>query len=77
MDTAAAGGCFDPEFAELSNRLLHRFCRGDGSLGRPRFSSDILHIAVATVAEAGVLVSWKFRIGAQAIGDLLATRGGA
>ena len=27
----------------------------------PRFRNDMLHIAVATVAEADVLVSWNFR----------------
>jgi hypothetical protein len=27
----------------------------------PRFRNDMLHIALATVAEADVLVSWNFR----------------
>ena len=27
----------------------------------PKFRNDMLHIAVATVAEADVLVSWNFR----------------
>ena len=27
VDTSVLGGCFDPEFAEWSNRLLHRFRR--------------------------------------------------
>ena len=111
VDTSVVGGCFDPEFAEWSNRLLHRFRRGDftailsavtaGEVERapetvrgiydelvgigsevllvsseamdllaayegrrvlgPRFRNDMLHIAVATVAEADVLVSWNFR----------------
>lgn len=111
MDTSVIGGCFDPEFAEWSNRLLQRFRRsefaavlsavtaaeleqapeavrrifdelvgigsevllvsseamdllaayeGRGILA-PRFRNDMLHIAVATVAEVDVLVSWNFR----------------
>lgn len=111
VDTSVLGGCFDPEFAEWSNRLLHRFRRGAfaavlsavtaaeveqapeavrriydefvamGSevllvsseamdllaayegrrILQPTFRNDMLHIAVATVAEADVLVSWNFR----------------
>jgi hypothetical protein len=29
VDTSVLGGCFDPEFAEWSNRLLHGFRRGE------------------------------------------------
>lgn len=111
VDTSVLGGCFDPEFAEWSNRLHHRFLGGElaallsavtaaeveqapeavrkiydelvsvGSevlpvsseamellvayQGRailgPKFRNDMLHIAVATVAEADVVVSWNFR----------------
>jgi hypothetical protein len=34
--------------------------QGKGILG-PKFRNDMLHIAVATVAEADVVVSWNFR----------------
>jgi hypothetical protein len=111
VDTSVLGGCFDPEFAEWSNRLLHGFRRGEFAAllsavtaaeveqapeavrqiydelvrmrsevllisgeamdllavyeGRrilgSKFRNDMLHIAVATVAEADVLVSWNFR----------------
>src|SRR5262249_11201461 len=111
VDTSVIGGCFDPEFADWSNRLLRDFRSGEfaavlsavtateieqapepvrriydelvamgsgdllvsteatellasyearGILG-PRFRNDMLHIAIATVAEADVLVSWNFR----------------
>ena len=111
VDTSVLGGCFDPEFAEWSNRLLIGFRRGESVAllsavtaaeverapeavrqiydelvrlgsevllvsaeamellaayeGRrilgPKFRNDLLHIAVATVADADVLVSWNFR----------------
>jgi hypothetical protein len=111
VDTSVIGGCFDPEFAEWSNRLMRDFrqrqyaavlsavtaaeveqapdaVRGiygelvemgsevllvsneatellaayeaRGILG-PRFRNDMLHIAIATVAEADVVASWNFR----------------
>ncbi|MBI3680697.1 MAG: PIN domain protein [Acidobacteria bacterium] len=111
VDTSVLGGCFDPEFAEWSNRLVQRFREGefapllsavtaaeveqapeavrqvhdelvrmgsevllasgeamellaayeDRRILGPKFRNDMLHIAVATVAEADVLVSWNFR----------------
>ena len=111
VDTSVLGGCFDPEFAEWSNRLLDAFRRREfapllsavtaaeveqapaairqihnelvriGSevllvSGEVRdllrayearkilgtnFRNDMLHIALATVAEADALVSWNFR----------------
>ncbi len=39
--------------------LLGKY-RGKKILG-PKFQNDMLHIAVATIADADVLVSWNFR----------------
>ena len=50
VDTSVLGGCLDPEFAEWSHGIL-----------APRFRNDMLHIAIATVAEIDVVVSWNFR----------------
>ncbi len=111
VDTSVLGGCFDPEFAEWSNRLLDRFRRevftallsavtaaevepapeavrqihdelvaiGSEVLSispesmellaayqsrgilSPEFRRDMLHVALATVADADVLVSWNFQ----------------
>jgi predicted nucleic acid-binding protein len=111
IDTSVIGGCFDPEFALWSNRLVQDFFDGrflpvvssvvatevelapaqvrskfdeilqleplslelteevvglaevysnHGALP-PRFRNDLLHIALATVANVDVLVSWNFK----------------
>lgn len=111
IDTSVLGGCFDPEFAPWSNRLVQDFRAGRfhpvlsevtaaevlpapgavrdlhaeilalpaellsvtsevlslaatyeaRSVLGERFRNDMLHIAVATVADVDVLVSWNFR----------------
>ena len=45
----------NPESSELANAYLKRGIVGPGS------SSDALHVALATVGRADVLVSWNFR----------------
>ena len=46
LDTSVLGGCFDPEFE--ARCILS-----------PRFRNDMLHIAMAIVADVDVLVSWN------------------
>lgn len=111
VDTSVLGGCFDPEFATWSNRLMRDFELGvsravfspiveeevenaprhvrekyldllaagaelieltpesraladhyaaKGILG-PRYANDLRHIALASVANVDVLVSWNFK----------------
>ncbi len=99
VDTSVLGGCFDPEFARWSNRLVKDFHAGRfvpvlsdllvvyaalaaGSAERisvspvalallqvyekqsvlgSKYRADMLHIALATVANVDVLVSWNFK----------------
>jgi hypothetical protein len=111
VDTSVLGGCFDPEFARWSNRLIEDFQAGrfvpvlsdllaaeigrapapvrdlhaalaTGSAERisvspealvllqayeaqsvlaPKYRADMLHIALATIANVDVLVSWNFK----------------
>jgi len=76
-DTSVWGGCFDPEFAEDSCRVIDAVKEGRVVL----LVSDLLvrelepapepvrallaalpaHIAIATVARADAVVSWNFR----------------
>ena len=50
------------ELLMISEEVLELFTkyRAKGILG-PNFQNDMLHIAIATIADADVLVSWNFR----------------
>jgi hypothetical protein len=50
------------EFLAVNDEALDlaAACEARGILA-PRFRNDMLHIALATVADADVLVSWNFR----------------
>lgn len=52
----------DPEFVPLTDETmsLAKSYQNHGIL-RARFSRDLLHIALATIAEVDVLVSWNFK----------------
>lgn len=69
IDTSVIGGCFDPEFAPWSNGLMKDFRLGnfrpvfyqERDVLSPKYYNDGLHIALATIAEVNVLVSWNFK----------------
>lgn len=110
IDTSVFGGCFEPEFQEWSNGLIHDFELGlftpvvsdllsaeikgapaqvqavfthvaalaerietsdaadelatlyaERSVLGSRYENDMLHIALASVAEVDILVSWNFK----------------
>ncbi len=52
----------DPEFLEITREALNlaEVYSSHGALP-PRFRNDLLHIALATVANVDVLVSWNFK----------------
>lgn len=52
----------EPEFLEMTEEAaaLARVYADHGALP-PKFRNDLLHIALATVANADVLVSWNFK----------------
>ena len=62
IDTSVIGGCFDLEFSSWSNGLINDFKHGNFNLVlSENFYNDGLHIALATIAEVDILVSWNFK----------------
>ena len=51
-----------PEFIQLNKEILEiRSKYLQKAILKPKFANDLLHIAVATYANADVLVSWNFK----------------
>ena len=53
---------FSPEVIPINNEILEiRDAYQKKAILKPKFANDLLHIAIATYANADVLVSWNFR----------------
>jgi len=53
---------FSPEIITINNEILEiRDAYQKKAILKPKFTNDLLHIAIATYANADVLVSWNFK----------------
>ncbi|MFZ2959042.1 MAG: hypothetical protein WA705_19315 [Candidatus Ozemobacteraceae bacterium] len=53
---------FDPEIIKINSEVLEiRDAYQKKAILKPKFANDLLHIAIATFANADVLVSWNFK----------------
>ena len=72
IDTSVAGGCFDNELATLPSECFEAITRSKeterlrdvyiaSNVVASAHSSDAHHVAIATVAQADLIVSWNFK----------------
>jgi predicted nucleic acid-binding protein len=53
---------FNPEIIKINKEILEiRDAYQKKAILKPKFANDLLHIAIATFANADVLVSWNFK----------------